>query len=230
MSESSAATVPIQYHPTLYFADGDVALLAKQHLSDLNGVPVVIMQIFRVHSFILKHHSPVFADMFGLPAPENLDADETHEGVPLVKLQDDGKDLASLLNALYNPSELNQSCVREIPYNRLDPNTPFLVEGILRLAHKYQIEPLRIRNLEHFAADWARNVDEWDRMEAAIVIVRRQHLGLSAIQGKLDGFHRDDRFPEPASAIQFTEEFQLSGPAVRLRLFASGGRQFGGTS
>lgn len=209
MSESSAATVPIQHHPTLYFPDGDVALLAKQRLSDLNGLPVDIMQIFRVHSFILKHHSPVFADMFGLPAPENLDADETHEGVPLVKLQDDGKDLASLLNALYNPSE--------IPYKRLDPNTPLLVGGILRLAHKYQIEPLRIRILEHFAADWPQNVDEWDRMEAGIAAVRRQHLGPSAIQGKLDGLYLDDRFPEPALAIKFAEEFQC--PDVLVAAF-----------
>ena len=83
-------------HPTLYFSDGDVVLSAS------TGGTTPEFQVFRVHKFLLKHHSPTFANMF-------LDADaepgESYDRVPMVALQGDkAEDVALLLNYLYNPT------------------------------------------------------------------------------------------------------------------------------
>ncbi len=88
---------PLERHSTLYFSDGDVVLAASTSNGTTPG-----SQVFRVHKFLLKHHSPTFANMF-------LDADaasgESYDGVPMVKLQGDkAEDLALLLNYLYNPT------------------------------------------------------------------------------------------------------------------------------
>ena len=56
---------------------------------------------FRVHSFMLAHHSPIFSDMFALPSPSIAD---TYEGAPLVDMPDKAEDLADLLKVLYDPT------------------------------------------------------------------------------------------------------------------------------
>lgn len=174
-------------------------------------------QLFRVHKFIMAHHSPVFADMLSMPAPPDVTVNDIYEGVPLVALSDRASDLASLLNALYNPSyviiilpfclfclvthvNVNIACLSTLPYKRLDPDTPFLTEGILRLATKYQMEPLRVRLLEHFTADWPRTLDEWEGLERQISATESRHV----CKG---GLHLDDRFPEPVAAIRIAREY-----------------------
>ena len=89
--------VPAERHPTLYFPTGDVVLSAS---IDTGGPPTT--QLFRVHKFLLMHHSTAFANMFTDAA---ADPGETYDGVPIVQMEgDDAEDLATLLNYLYNPT------------------------------------------------------------------------------------------------------------------------------
>ena len=97
------ATRALERHPTLYFSDGDVVIAASTDGATRDPESATpVSQVFRVHKFLLKHHSPTFANMF-------LDADaasgESYDGVPMVELQGDkAEDLALLLNYLYNPT------------------------------------------------------------------------------------------------------------------------------
>lgn len=96
-------------HPTFYFPDGDIILAAPTIMSHCSHtgphVSPVPEQLFRLHRFMLIHHSPVFADIFTLPTPtESTAADELYDGVPIVQMSDRADDLASLLNVLYDPS------------------------------------------------------------------------------------------------------------------------------
>ncbi|KAH9948096.1 hypothetical protein B0H21DRAFT_263908 [Amylocystis lapponica] len=183
----------VVHHPTLYFSNGDIILSAPTVAS--GGNTVLPRQLFRVHRFILSHHSHVFADMFSLPIPENAGnaVNEMYERAPLIALSDDASDLASLLSALYDPST--------VILKRMDPNTPFLIRGILRLATKYAIEPLRVRLLEHFAADWPRTLVEWDRVQDDI------DAAFFAGKGTGDEAPVYKLFPEPAIAVSLAREF-----------------------
>ncbi len=68
--------------------------------------------LFLVHKSMLVLQSSVFRDMFALPAVEDLDAGadevvgltpELYEGLPMVSLVDEGKDVEHLLKAIYEP-------------------------------------------------------------------------------------------------------------------------------
>lgn len=84
----------IQQHPNLYFQDGDVILSAP--LPSDKGTTLL-----RVHRVVLSHHSPVFKDMFAFPS--NPQVNEMLDGVPVVRMPDDGDELAGLISAFYNP-------------------------------------------------------------------------------------------------------------------------------
>ena len=87
---------PPERHPTLYFPNGDVVLSAL-----IDGAPPRT-QLFRVHKFLLMHHSTAFANMF---ADANPASGESYDGVPIVELHGDrSEDFALLLNYLYNPT------------------------------------------------------------------------------------------------------------------------------
>jgi len=77
---------------SLYLEDGNIVLSAPQ---DDGGY-----SLFRVHKSILAKNSPVFADMFTLSTPDCADF---YDGVPVVQLHDDPKDLEQFLGFLYNP-------------------------------------------------------------------------------------------------------------------------------
>ncbi|KAH9948103.1 hypothetical protein B0H21DRAFT_690608 [Amylocystis lapponica] len=200
MAVPSASRGPPQrrvHHDTLFFPDGDIVLSAPMDPVQEDDVLVHLQQLFRVHRFILKHNSPVFSDMLALPTPQEHDVNEMYEGVPVVVMQDSASDLASLLNVLYNSTAL--------PFKRMDPNTPLLIRGILRLAVKYAIDPLRARLLEHLASDWPRTLMEWDRLQRDVESTWQYHI--LAPHGVVDDLYVDDRFPEPASAIRIAQDF-----------------------
>lgn len=136
-------------HPSLWLDEGNIILRAR---SDNQQVIR-----FCVHRF-LAHHSPIFRDMFALPAPSDA---ETLGGLPVVDLQDKAEDVEVFLKALYTPRyglsslpcPLFSSDSSSIPFRRMDPNTPIKASGILRLATKYEVLDLRTRIIEHFESD-----------------------------------------------------------------------------
>lgn len=76
----------------LYFEDGSVVLSADD--SDGNTI------YFRVHMSVLRKNSPVFRDMFSIPSPVAIDQ---YDGVPLVHVHDDAKEMKEFLQVLYDP-------------------------------------------------------------------------------------------------------------------------------
>ncbi|KDQ58242.1 hypothetical protein JAAARDRAFT_57970 [Jaapia argillacea MUCL 33604] len=175
-------------HKFPYMSDGNVVLSA--FTEDHNCC------YFRVHKSLLSLQSSVFNDMFELPQDEEA-CYETYDGVPLVHLPDDAHNLASLLTALYHPSTLQ--------YPRLNPNTPFEVQGTLKLANKYQFDELRKIIVRQLEADWPQTLADWDRLEKEVRFVHYEEHGKDSA-GQVDGLYLDDRFPEPASAIRLAQE------------------------
>lgn len=86
------SSIHLKHHPELYFSDGDVVLSAQ------NAAQTLVMM--RIHRFTLCHNSPVFADMFALPAAQGVNA--VYDGVPVVDMPDAAEDLAGVLGILYN--------------------------------------------------------------------------------------------------------------------------------
>ncbi|KAM5546271.1 hypothetical protein V8D89_000397 [Ganoderma adspersum] len=184
-------------HPHLYFSDGDIALVAKKPPPE-NGVPSRYLA-FRIHKFLLRHHSETFANMI---ADANAETDAVYDGVPLVEMHgDNAEDLATMLSYMYNPSA--------ITFKRHDPNTPILVSGVIRLADKYCLQSLHDHLVAQVVADWPTTLHEWDVLQSEIAAIWK--LALTAANppfGRLpDDGAFSDLIPEPVAAIRFAQEF-----------------------
>ncbi len=91
----------MEHHPTLYFQNSDIALLAPR------SGPATMSWIFRVDKIYLFRSSPVFSDILAMPQPVDQSRDqmnELYDGVPLVRLPDPAEDVAALLTVLYDPA------------------------------------------------------------------------------------------------------------------------------
>ena len=94
-------------HPRLYFPDGDVVLAAQMSpcTDDVSVQQEDVSPkywLFRVHKFLLGHHSTTFANLF---ADAKATAGDMHDGVPLLQMIGDrAQDLALLLTYLYYPT------------------------------------------------------------------------------------------------------------------------------
>lgn len=77
----------------LYFDDGSIVLSA----SDTDAGDLVM---FRVHKSMLVKNSKVFKDMLSIPTPPEM---ESYDGLPVVHLHDDAKELKDFLGVLYDP-------------------------------------------------------------------------------------------------------------------------------
>lgn len=111
---------------------------------------------------ILSRHSVFFRDMFSLPQPppaspssSSSTQDEIIDGCPVVALQDNSDDLASLLVALYDGT-----CFKD--NGRADFK---VVAGILRLSSKYMVDSLRSKTLAHLTEAWPPTLKGWDLRE-----------------------------------------------------------------
>ena len=100
--------LPIERHPELYLLPGDVVLVARTSpntddlLSEEQDDAAPKYWLFRVHKFMLSHHSVAFANLF---ADANAASGDIYDGVPLVRMEGDrAQDLALLLTYLYYPT------------------------------------------------------------------------------------------------------------------------------
>ncbi len=92
----------LERHPDLYFVDGDIVLAVKQTPKSEDPEERPKYHLFRVHKFLLKHHSGTFANFF---ADASAAPTEVYDGVPLAEMHGDkAEDFALLLGYLYNPS------------------------------------------------------------------------------------------------------------------------------
>ena len=100
----TAVSPNVQPHPSVWYADGNVVLIAES-------------TSFRVHKSVLARHSEFFHDMFNLPQPPAPSDDDVHDGedaqetnqrrweaedVPVVHTSESADDLAHFLGAIYN--------------------------------------------------------------------------------------------------------------------------------
>ncbi|KAJ7612137.1 hypothetical protein FB45DRAFT_843428 [Roridomyces roridus] len=123
--------------PGLWFDDGNIVIQAGNSQ-------------FRVHRGILAARSPVFKDMLSFPQP--LDS-ELVDGCPLVRLPDVEAEVAVFLRAIFDPDYF-------MPF---PANTQFdILQGCLRLSHKYEVEYLRLRALVHLSSRFRTTLSEWD--------------------------------------------------------------------
>ncbi|TDL17682.1 hypothetical protein BD410DRAFT_901352 [Rickenella mellea] len=184
-----------QCHAFLYFPDADLVLSAP--LKRTGGGHM----IFRVHRFMLSHHSVVFKDMLSLPPETTV---EMYDNAPLVHMPDAAEDLESLLKVLYNPAELS--------FKRHDSETPTKCRGLLELSIKYQIDPIRESIVSQIEDDWPMTLAQWDTMNA--------YVELLAVEKDDD----EDHSLEPVAAIQVAKACNI--PHILPAAFYHLSRQF----
>lgn len=95
MDAESTSTPSLKHHDALYFPDGDIVLSADV----TKGISRSTI-LLRVHRFMLSHNSVIFRDMFSVPT--NPEVNEVYDGVSVVRMSDNGEDLACLIGALYD--------------------------------------------------------------------------------------------------------------------------------
>ncbi|TDL17692.1 hypothetical protein BD410DRAFT_831408 [Rickenella mellea] len=167
-----------KHHETLYFPAGDLVLAASlKNPGHADG-----SVLFRVHKFMLAHHSPIFNDMFALPPVDTI---ETYDGANLVHMPDSAEDLEGLLRVL-----------RCLPYNRRDFDESYFLCGVLELAIKYEIDSIRDRIVGQLKAEWPADLEAWDQLED-----RRQ-----AIWKAGDSDAAAELLPEPVLSIQLARQ------------------------
>jgi hypothetical protein len=82
----------------LWFEDGNIVIQADSVL-------------FKVHRGILSAQSSVFADMFGMPAPQGGgDCNEKYEGCPIVRLYDSPEEVTHFLRAVVDSRCVYYNC------------------------------------------------------------------------------------------------------------------------
>ncbi|KAJ6601524.1 hypothetical protein B0H10DRAFT_2082251 [Mycena sp. CBHHK59/15] len=135
-SDVQIPSVSLKRVPELWFDDGNLVLQAGSSL-------------FRVYGRFLAQHSPIFNDMLKIPQPQG---EQLVEGCPVVQLADNEGDLECFLRSLFD-------------YRFFPPfpsRTTFdNLSGILRLATKYMVDPLRQRALVHLSSAFPLVLSEY---------------------------------------------------------------------
>ncbi|KAK7000690.1 BTB domain-containing protein [Favolaschia claudopus] len=176
-----------------YIEDGNIVLVAD---SEKDQCAV----LFRLHKSILMKHSTVFADMFSMPSPPNV---EKYDNVPLVKMAGDDADaLRDFMKLLYNPE-----CISTV----LNANDfPMKLLGPCKMARKYQVDWIRNMAVERLQKSWPSTVLGWQEFaeEENAQVMR-------AIQGYPDPRWDDPTspprvLPEPVSSILLARECDVT--------------------
>ncbi|KAJ7684253.1 hypothetical protein DFH06DRAFT_1072821 [Mycena polygramma] len=130
-------SIPPKHVEDLWFEDGNIVIQAGNSQ-------------YRVFRGILAAHSPVFANLFGLPQPADS---ELVDGCPFVQLPDPDAEVTPFLKAIFDPEFF-------MPYPAC---TNFdAVAGCLRLSHKYGVEYLFRRALVHFSSGYQTTLSQFD--------------------------------------------------------------------
>ncbi|KAG9016793.1 hypothetical protein FRB90_002126 [Tulasnella sp. 427] len=116
--------------------------------------PIKATTWFKCHTFQIRRHSEVLARIMDT---QERDGVEIVDGLPVISLDDDPRDILNLLNFIYN-----SDIVPALPFRQSTFET---LSSILRLTPKYslrRITPLAKRRLQE---EWPRDIEEWDRNE-----------------------------------------------------------------
>ncbi|GJE95933.1 hypothetical protein PsYK624_121250 [Phanerochaete sordida] len=188
----SEAAQEMQRHPTLYKATGDIVVSATSE--DLT-------HLFRVHTVILAEHSPVFAGMLTLPKGPDVDM-QTYDGVPVVHLPDDAKDVESLLVLLYSPGT---------PVFKDEWSFAADAYGLMSIATKYQVDSICAAVTKHLRGQWPSTLDAFLQKRGTT----RQSLSSGPFYHGIP-----QQTPDPASAIRLATDFNIPEilPAVYYEL------------
>ena len=90
MTTSSSPT--FLHDPNFYLPDGDLAIYSAPSPQD--GT----VTVFRVHKPLMAYNLPIFRGMLELPAHPT--SQETHKGVPVVRVTDSAENMHAPLAAL----------------------------------------------------------------------------------------------------------------------------------
>ncbi|KAH8825220.1 hypothetical protein DL96DRAFT_1612366 [Flagelloscypha sp. PMI_526] len=129
-----------------YFDDGNLLLVTAV----AQGEPTA----FKVHRGVLRRHSEVFEDMFS-SATQSTDQAQV-DGCPMVVLHDLPCELGNLIKALYDGATFET-------FGEGIQNF-FYTAGILRLATKYFIRPLRLSAIRALQKSWSSTLQGHDAM------------------------------------------------------------------
>ncbi|KAK6991793.1 BTB domain-containing protein [Favolaschia claudopus] len=130
MSTTSDSESGCQRVEDLWFSDADLILRAEK-------------AIFRVYGGFLAARSSVFRDMLSFPQPQTTGTqteEETIDGHTIIRLHDEATEAEAFLRAVFDSSFFMP------PPNPVKLDT---VIGVLRLAHKYDVQYLFRRALAH---------------------------------------------------------------------------------
>ncbi|KAI5900105.1 uncharacterized protein SCHCODRAFT_02606999 [Schizophyllum commune H4-8] len=132
MSEAT----PLTREPDLWFKDGNLVIQ-------------VFPRLFRLHRGVLASHTNFFRDMVQFPESSEQDM---YDEVPLVILHDDdARDAVHFFKAIY------------VFHYFLPPpakTTLAIIEGVLRLSHKYDAPMLRRCALQHLCVTFVTDLPD----------------------------------------------------------------------
>ncbi|PPQ95021.1 hypothetical protein CVT25_000484 [Psilocybe cyanescens] len=135
---STTAAKPVE---GLWFEDGNLILKAENSL-------------FKIYSGLLAARSSVFRDMLAFPPPP--EGNTMVDGCPIVTVYDSAKDMGYFLMAVFDTSYFEPPPVQtELP----------IVEGVLRLSLKYDVQYLRRRALQHLLSTFPTTLKDWKQRD-----------------------------------------------------------------
>ena len=145
---------------TVWFSDGTIVLVVED-------------EAFCVYGGMLAQSSAVFRDMLLVP---QLDAAETFEGRPLVRLHDSKLDLTYFLKALHNPRHVPAIIPNPANYRLTSTRKTHsfyyatkshkfeVIAGVLRVSTKYAVQSLRKRSIQLLSLVYPNTFKEMQRL------------------------------------------------------------------